>query len=77
MCKLPCVSGEQVVAAFQQMGFSVARITSSHHIMKKPGHRYNLSVPVHSGETVKAGTLRRLIRDSGSTVEEFVACLGL
>lgn len=77
MCKLPCVSGEQVVAAFERMGFSVARITGSHHIMKKPTHRYNLSVPVHSGETVKAGTLRRLIRDSGGSVEEFVACLRL
>jgi predicted RNA binding protein YcfA (HicA-like mRNA interferase family) len=77
MCKLPCVSGEQVVAAFQQRGFSVVRITSSHHIMKKPGHRYNLSVPVHSGEAVKTGTLRRLIRDSGGTVEEFMACLRL
>jgi predicted RNA binding protein YcfA (HicA-like mRNA interferase family) len=43
--------------------------------MKKPGHRYNLSVPVHKGKTVKMGTLRTLVDDAGITVADFKAAL--
>jgi len=72
MCSLPVVTGEQAVKAFSKLGFSVARITGSHHIMKREGHLHLLSVPVHSGQTLKAGTLRSLIRAAGITLEEFV-----
>lgn len=75
MCEVPCLSGEQVISAFEKFGFSVVRIRGSHHIMKKPGHRYNLSVPVHKGKTVKKGTLRGLIQDAGITVGDFLAQL--
>ncbi len=71
MSKLPVVTGEQAVKAFSKLGFSVARITGSHRIMKKQGHRYVLSVPVHSGQTVKPGTLRGLIRAAGTTPQKF------
>jgi predicted RNA binding protein YcfA (HicA-like mRNA interferase family) len=30
-----------------------------------------LSVPVHGNKALKQGTLRRLIRDAGLTVEQF------
>lgn len=71
MSSLPVVRGEQAVKAFSRLGFVVTRITGSHHIMKKEGHVYVLSVPVHSGQTVKPGTLRSLIRAAGITVQEF------
>ena len=76
MSELPCLTGQEVIAAFEKLGFSVDRINRSHHIMKKPGHEYLLSVPVHSGKTLKPGTLRRLIRDAGVSVDAFVALLG-
>ena len=63
MSDVPSVSGERAVSAFARLGFTVVRISGSHHIMKKPGHRYNLSVPVHKGKTIKKGTLRSLIED--------------
>jgi len=75
MSSLPVVTGEQAIKAFSRLGFSVARVAGSHHIMKKQGHRYVLSVPVHSGRTVKAGTLRALIRTAGTTPEEFAELL--
>lgn len=71
MSSLPVVTGKQAVKAFSKLGFSVARITGSHHILKKDGHEYLLSVPVHSGQTIKPGTLRGLIRAAGITPEEF------
>lgn len=76
MPDLPSVTGEQGVSAFENLGFSVVRISGSHRIMKKPGHRYNLAVPVHKGRVLKRGTLRGLIRSAGVTLDEFLAALG-
>ncbi len=75
MCDLPSVSGQQAIAAFEKDGFSVARMSASHHIMNKPGHRFVLSVPVHGNRPLRKGTLRGLIRAAGMTVAEFVANL--
>ena len=75
MSELPSVTGRQAVSAFNRLGFSVVRIRGSHHIMKKAGHGYNLSVPVHQGEILKKGTLRDLIGAAGVTAQEFVAAL--
>jgi hypothetical protein len=41
--------------------------------MTRPGRPGLLSIPMH--DPVKRGTLRRLIRDAGLTVDEFVALL--
>ena len=75
MSSLPSVTGKQAVKAFGKLGFYVARITGSHHIMKKDGHAYLLSVPVHAGQTLKPGTLRSLVRAAGITPEEFATLL--
>jgi predicted RNA binding protein YcfA (HicA-like mRNA interferase family) len=75
MSDLPVVTGEQSLSAFRKFGFSVVRIKGSHHTMKKPGHRYNLTVPVHGGKNLKKGTLRGLIAAAGITVEDFVVAI--
>ena len=75
MSDVPSVSGEQAVSVFARLGFSVVRIKGSHHIMKKPGHRYILSVPVHKSKTVKKGTLRGLVEAAGITVAEFISAI--
>ena len=75
MSKLPTVTGREAIRAFQGYGFSVARIKGSHHIMKKEGHRYRLSVVVHGNKNLKPGTLSDLIKAAGLTVDEFIALL--
>jgi predicted RNA binding protein YcfA (HicA-like mRNA interferase family) len=75
MAKLPAVTGGEAIAAFAKAGFATDRVSSSHHILKRPGHPNTLSVPVHGSKTLKRGTLRSLIRDSGLSVEEFLALL--
>lgn len=69
MSELPQISGLDAVRAFGKAGFNIARQAGSHVILKKEGHRYLLSVPLH--KSLKTGTLRRLIRDAELTVEEF------
>lgn len=73
MSSLPSLSGADVIKAFERAGFAVVRVSSSHHVMKKDGHDYLLSVPVHGNQAVKPGTLRTLIRGAGLTVDQFVA----
>ena len=76
MSDLPAITGAEAVAAFKKAGFVLARISkSSHHILKKPGFPYLLTVPVHRGKTLKPGTLRSLIRVAELTVEQFVELL--
>lgn len=71
MAELPVVSAKDTIRVFQRLGFELDRIRGSHHILKKPGHRYVLSVPVHASEQLKPGTLRQLIRAAGISVDEF------
>ena len=64
-----------MVNAFKQIGFKLDRVAGSHHILKKAGHRQNLSVPVHGNKPVRKGTLRSLIADAGITEDEFLELL--
>jgi predicted RNA binding protein YcfA (HicA-like mRNA interferase family) len=75
MPRLPSLTGQDVITAFEKLGFMVARIEGSHHILKKPGVKFNLSVPVHGNKNIKPGTLRTLIRLAGITIEKFCECL--
>lgn len=73
MAVLPLVSGRDAVKAFERLGWTEARQTSSHIMMVHPGHRATLSIPDH--KEVAKGTLRSLIRRADRTVDEFVAAL--
>jgi predicted RNA binding protein YcfA (HicA-like mRNA interferase family) len=67
------ISGKAAVKAFEQAGWSVRGQVGSHVVMSKGGIRANLSVPQH--KELSVGTLRKLIRVSGLTVDEFLALL--
>jgi predicted RNA binding protein YcfA (HicA-like mRNA interferase family) len=73
MPSLPVLSGREVVCAFEQDGWRVARQRGSHIILVKKGSMATLSVPDH--KEVARGTLRSLIRASGLTAESFTALL--
>jgi predicted RNA binding protein YcfA (HicA-like mRNA interferase family) len=75
MFNLNNVPGKATLKAFEKLGFRVVRIRGAHHIMKKPGHRYLLSVPVHGNKPVAPGTLRTLIAGAGATEDEFLKLL--
>ncbi len=73
MPPLPVVSGDEARRAFESVGWVMQRQTGSHMILKRAGRVNALSIPRH--RTLKAGTLRSLIRKAGMTVDEFTACL--
>jgi predicted RNA binding protein YcfA (HicA-like mRNA interferase family) len=72
MPKLPVISGEEAVRAFQRAGWHVDRRRGSHVVMLKSGSIASLSVPQHS--ELAPGTLRALVRAAGMTVESSSSC---
>lgn len=70
MTKLPRVSGREAVRAFARIGYEVDRQRGSHLVLRHrdPPHR-RLVVPDH--REIAKGTLRKLVREAGLTVEEF------
>lgn len=74
MPKLPVCRSREVIAALRKAGFSVDHHTGGHAVLYRPGHPNPVTVPVHPGD-LKHGTLRRIIKDAGLTVEQFADLL--
>jgi predicted RNA binding protein YcfA (HicA-like mRNA interferase family) len=66
---VPAVPGTKVVRALERAGFSVARISGSHNVMRHSDGR-TVVVPVHAGRDVPKGTLRNILAIIGMTTEE-------
>lgn len=76
MPKLPRLKATEAIAAFERAGFTEKKSGgSSHRVLGRDGCQYNLSIPYHASQTLGTGLLRRLIRNAGMTVEEFIALL--
>ena len=73
MARLPVISGAEAIKAFHRAGWRAVRQSGSHVVLTKEGEDATLSVPLH--RELKRGLLRRLIRDAGLTVDEFVGNL--
>jgi len=71
MGELPVCSGAEAVVAFERLGWTRVRQSGSHIILTKPALPVTLSVPNH--RELDRGTLRSLIRQSGATVDQFLA----
>jgi predicted RNA binding protein YcfA (HicA-like mRNA interferase family) len=72
MPSVPRVTADEAIKAFCQAGFVVDRVGKGHRILKKPGHRFHLSIPYHPGKTIGLGLLKRQIDAAGLTVEQFI-----
>jgi predicted RNA binding protein YcfA (HicA-like mRNA interferase family) len=70
VARLPVVSGREAGEAFTKLGFVYDHHRGSHMIYYHPEGRH-LSIPDHP--ELDRGTLRKLIRDAGITVEDFIA----
>jgi predicted RNA binding protein YcfA (HicA-like mRNA interferase family) len=74
MSQLPSLTGREVIAALSKIGFEIARVRGSHHILLHSDGRRTV-VPVHSGETIGRGLLAQILRDCQITREEFKSLL--
>ncbi|MDE2058723.1 MAG: type II toxin-antitoxin system HicA family toxin [candidate division NC10 bacterium] len=72
MAKLPVISGREAGKAFAKLGFAYDHHRGSHMIYYHLSGRH-LSIPDHN--ELDRGTLRKLIRYAGITVDEFLSLL--
>jgi predicted RNA binding protein YcfA (HicA-like mRNA interferase family) len=72
--ELPVLSGKEARSAFERAGWIFRRQSVSHMILTRPGSMVSLAIPDH--RELAAGTLRKLIRISGLTVDQFRSLLG-
>jgi predicted RNA binding protein YcfA (HicA-like mRNA interferase family) len=74
VAKLPTdLSGREVRAALERVGFVFRRQSGSHMVLRRQDPYARAVVPDH--KQIRTGTLRRIIADAGLTVEEFMQLL--
>ncbi|MCD6594729.1 type II toxin-antitoxin system HicA family toxin [bacterium] len=70
MSKLPVLSGRELCKILEKFGYFIDHQTGSHIILRNIDPPYRrLTVPDH--REIAKGTLRKIIRESGLTLEEF------
>jgi predicted RNA binding protein YcfA (HicA-like mRNA interferase family) len=74
MAGLPVLRANELVRALERAGFQIIRQRGSHVRMKHPDGRI-VTVPVHSGQDIGRGLLRKILRDAELTREEFFVLL--
>jgi len=56
--------------AAETAGWALDRVRGDHFVFKKAGVHHNLSIPDH--RELKEALMRRLVRDMGLSVDEFL-----
>lgn len=69
MARLPRLRGREMIVVLQRAGFSVLRVKGSHHFMRHSDGRTTV-VPVHTGETLGPGLLRKILKDTEMDLEQ-------
>jgi predicted RNA binding protein YcfA (HicA-like mRNA interferase family) len=69
--KLKPLPPNKVIKILEKMGFQKIRQKGSHVFMRHPDGRTTL-VPVHKGEDIGRGLLRKIVRDVKVKREEFL-----
>ena len=71
MSILPITSAKEVMRKLQRGGFSFTHAKGSHHFFHNIITNRTTSVPLHGGNDIGRGLLRKIIKQSGLSVEEF------
>ncbi len=69
MPELPRISGRKAIKVFESLGFTIVRQKGSHVVLRKGDN--GCVVPIH--KELAIGTLRSAIKQSGISIEEFIA----
>jgi predicted RNA binding protein YcfA (HicA-like mRNA interferase family) len=74
MPQLPVLRSREVIDALRKAGFEAVRQKGSHVRLRHPDGRV-VTVPMHSGQDIGRGLLRKILRDADLTVEELLRLL--
>jgi len=76
MAVLPMLTAREVIRALERAGFQLQRQTGSHARLKHSDGRV-VTVPIHIGQDIGRGLLRKILRDADLSREELIAYLVL
>jgi len=72
--RLPILKGQQLIRALERAGFEALRQRGSHLRMRHPNGRV-VTIPLHAGQDIGRGLLRKILRDAELTAEELITLL--
>jgi predicted RNA binding protein YcfA (HicA-like mRNA interferase family) len=58
------MTGRDLARLVERHGWTLLRISGSHHIYGKTGSIVRLSIPIHGSKPLKTGLLRHLLKSS-------------
>jgi len=70
MGRMAQILAERMIRAMRRLGWVLIRQAGSHAVLGKEGHN-PITIPIHSGKTLKEGTARAILKQAGVTEEEF------
>lgn len=74
MPQLPIVRSNELIRALEKAEFKFVRQRGSHARLRHADGRV-VTVPVHSGQDIGRGLLRKILRDTELTVDELLDLL--
>jgi predicted RNA binding protein YcfA (HicA-like mRNA interferase family) len=74
--RLPSIHPRKLDQLLAKVEWYEVKTTGGYHIKYKEGHPNPVGVPYHGGRDVKRGTLRKILRDTGISRDEFFDLLG-
>jgi len=64
------ISGKRMCQILEEKGWSLARVTGSHHIYIQPGSNLRITVPIHRKQDLKIGLQRAIMKLARVTEED-------
>jgi predicted RNA binding protein YcfA (HicA-like mRNA interferase family) len=56
------ISGRELTRIVERRGWTLLRVSGSHHVYGKPGTIVRPSIPIHGNKALKVGLLRHLLK---------------
>jgi predicted RNA binding protein YcfA (HicA-like mRNA interferase family) len=69
--KLPILTARQVISALEKLGFHHRHLTATSHRRYVHPDGRRTTIPMHQGQDISRGLLRKILRDIDMSVEEF------
>jgi len=70
MSRLPILTGLEIIKILEKAGFKIIRQKGSHVFLKHQDNRITI-IPVHKGKDVDRSLLRKILRDTKISPNEF------
>jgi len=70
MSKLPMLTGLELIKILERIGFKNVRQKGSHVFLKHQDNRITI-IPVHKGKDIDRSLLRKILRDTKISLDEF------